>query len=60
MVWSLSGPPLNDKIQINDDLSGFVKTDTGTWRFEKCDKDLCVTLQQHNSEQTVFYRLQPK
>lgn len=60
MVKSLSGPPLNDKIQINDDLSGIVQTDIGTWKFEKCGKDLCVSLQQHHPKQTVFYRLQPK
>ena len=60
MVRSLSGPPLDGKIQINDDLSGVVQTDTGSWKFEKCGKDLCVNLQQHNPEQTIFYRLQPK
>jgi hypothetical protein len=60
VVKSLSGPPLDGRINTEPSLNGVIKTKTATWQIERCGEDLCVNLQQYNPKQTVFYRLQPK
>ncbi|MHC5820904.1 MAG: hypothetical protein ACYT04_34805 [Nostoc sp.] len=60
VVKSLSGPPLDGRINTEPSLNGVIKTNTATWQIERCGEDLCVNLQQYNPKQTVFYRLQPK